>query len=73
MREVAEHLGNTMAVARSSHVDPRVVDLYMGGRTIPSGSYPSSERAVVDLLGFALTRRRGGFQRAFGWRHYSVG
>ncbi|GAB3528878.1 DNA topoisomerase IB [Arthrobacter monumenti] len=51
MREVAEHLGNTMAVARSSYVDPRVVDLYMGGCTIPIASYPSSERSVVDLLG----------------------
>jgi len=46
MREVAEYLGNTPAVARSSYVDPRVVDLYHEGVTV-SGS---GERAVLDLL-----------------------
>ncbi|MFC5379237.1 DNA topoisomerase IB [Aquipuribacter nitratireducens] len=34
MREVAEHLGNTPAVARSSYVDPRVVDLWEDGVSI---------------------------------------
>ncbi|WP_460832095.1 DNA topoisomerase IB [Nocardioides hungaricus] len=34
MREVAEFLGNTPALARSSYVDPRVVDAYEEGRTI---------------------------------------
>ncbi len=34
MREVAEHLGNTPAVARTSYVDPRVVDLYHDGVTV---------------------------------------
>src|SRR5690606_37166038 len=28
MRTVAEHLGNTAAVARASYVDPRIVDLF---------------------------------------------
>lgn len=34
MREVAEELGNTPAVARSSYVDPRVVSGYEQGMTI---------------------------------------
>jgi DNA topoisomerase I len=34
MREVAEELGNTPAVARGSYVDPRVVTGYQQGRTI---------------------------------------
>lgn len=34
MREVAEFLGNTPALARSAYVDPRVVDAYEEGRTI---------------------------------------
>ncbi|OMB82352.1 DNA topoisomerase IB [Mycolicibacterium conceptionense] len=34
MREVAEALGNTPAVARSAYVDPRVVEAYRDGLTI---------------------------------------
>ncbi|MCW2829537.1 MAG: topoisomerase [Aeromicrobium sp.] len=34
MREVSEHLGNTPAIARSSYVDPRIVDLYDEGVTV---------------------------------------
>jgi DNA topoisomerase IB len=34
MREVADHLGNTPAIARSSYVDPRVIDLYEDGITV---------------------------------------
>jgi DNA topoisomerase I len=34
LAEVADHLGNTPAVARSSYVDPRVVTQYEDGRTI---------------------------------------
>ena len=34
MREVSEHLGNTAAIARSSYVDPRVVDLFNDGVTV---------------------------------------
>lgn len=37
MREVSEHLGNTPAVARSSYVDPRVVDLFEDGVTVAGG------------------------------------
>jgi len=38
MREVAEELGNTPAVARSSYVDPRVVEGYESGLTITAGA-----------------------------------
>ncbi len=34
MREVAEFLGNTPALARSAYVDPRVIEAYERGRTI---------------------------------------
>lgn len=34
MKEVASFLGNTPTLARSSYVDPRVVDAYAEGRTI---------------------------------------
>jgi DNA topoisomerase-1 len=34
MRQVAEKLGNTPAVARSSYVSPAVVEQYLDGRTI---------------------------------------
>ena len=37
MKEVAEELGNTPAVARSSYVDPRVVEGYESGLTIAAG------------------------------------
>jgi DNA topoisomerase IB len=60
MREVAEYLGNTPALARSSYVDPRVVDAYEEGRTItaavrrkvatPDERQAVLERAVLRLL-----------------------
>jgi DNA topoisomerase-1 len=34
MREVAEHLGNTPAVARASYVDPRLIAQFEQGRTV---------------------------------------
>src|SRR6266545_188281 len=34
IREVAEYLGNTPAVARASYVDPRVLDRFLEGETI---------------------------------------
>jgi|SRR5690606_2907387 len=34
VNRVAERLGNTPAVARSSYIDPRVIDDYMNGRTL---------------------------------------
>lgn len=50
MRSVAEHLGNTPAIARSSYVDPRLVDRFMSGEVIPVASYSASEKAVRELL-----------------------
>jgi DNA topoisomerase IB len=53
MREVAEYLGNTPAVARSSYVDPRVVDLFSDGITIAAvlaelGGAPNPQDAVAQ-------------------------
>jgi DNA topoisomerase IB len=49
--QAAELLGNTPSVARSSYVDPRVIDLFEDGRTIgPVRSENGVDRAVVDLL-----------------------
>jgi DNA topoisomerase IB len=60
MREVAEYLGNTPAVARSSYVDPGVVDAYEEGVTIgaaakrkhadPMARQVALERATLRLL-----------------------
>ena len=60
MVEVSDYLGNTPAIAKSSYVDPRVIDLYEGGTTIEAAvrrSYRSSEqrqaaleRAVLKML-----------------------
>ncbi|RKR86217.1 DNA topoisomerase IB [Micromonospora pisi] len=53
MREVAELLGNTPAVARASYVDPRIIDRYLDGRTAdiaPAASRTAAERAVIDFL-----------------------
>ena len=56
LREVAEELGNTPAVARKSYVDPRVVDSFVNGTTISPqqsvDSFPapaSVEREVLSL------------------------
>jgi DNA topoisomerase-1 len=60
MREVADYLGNSPALARSAYVDPRVVDAYEEGRTIraavrrtyadPDERQEALERAVLRLL-----------------------
>ena len=60
MKEVAEFLGNTPTLARSSYVDPRVVDAYEEGRTIAAATrrtyrtaderQAALERAVLRLL-----------------------
>lgn len=50
MREVAEFLGNTPALARRSYVDPRVVGAYEEGRTIAVGrSYPTPDERQIGL------------------------
>ncbi len=61
MREVAEYLGNTPALARSAYVDPRVIDAYEEGSTIraatrrsyddPDQRQAALERAVLRLIG----------------------
>ena len=59
--EVAAYLGNTPTIAKSSYIDPRVIDLYESGTTIDPAvvhrKYPSPdarqhalERAVLELL-----------------------
>ena len=60
MKEVAEFLGNTPALARSAYVDPRIVDAYEEGRTIERAAQrhyrtadarqAALERAVLKLL-----------------------
>ncbi|MFC4122532.1 DNA topoisomerase IB [Nonomuraea zeae] len=64
MREVAEYLGNTPAVARASYVDPRVVEAYDQDRTIAAAltelgadvdfgrlaTAGTVEQAVIDLI-----------------------
>ena len=63
IREVADYLGNTPAVARTSYVDPRVLDRFLEGETIGPAlggvspddlSDPSIrqkvERAVLELI-----------------------
>lgn len=51
VRAVAEELGNTPAVCRSSYIDPRLFDLWEDGETIPvTRSRPRAEGAVRRLL-----------------------
>ncbi|UUZ60637.1 DNA topoisomerase IB [Nocardioides sp. B-3] len=60
MKEVAEFLGNTPALARSAYVDPRVIEAYESGSTITNAARRSSgtsderqaalERATLKLL-----------------------
>lgn len=50
MKSVAEHLGNTAAVVRSSYVDPRLVELFMEGQVISICGVSASEKAVQKLL-----------------------
>ncbi|MDN5570992.1 MAG: DNA topoisomerase IB [Propionibacteriaceae bacterium] len=59
--EVAGYLGNTPTVARSSYIDPRVIDAYESGSTIadaaarryrtPQARQAGLEKAVLELLG----------------------
>ncbi|MFD0866749.1 DNA topoisomerase IB [Tessaracoccus lubricantis] len=61
VQEVASYLGNTPTVARSSYIDPRIVDKYESGETIVEAAkknYSSAnarqtglEKAVLALLG----------------------
>ena len=50
MRQAADVLGNTPAIARASYVDPRVVDLFLAGETIDPAGRVSVETALRELL-----------------------
>jgi DNA topoisomerase-1 len=53
IEDVAEHLGNTPAIARSSYVDPRVVEAFLDGHDLPevaSESLEHWEPALLELL-----------------------
>jgi len=50
MRDASEVLENTPAVARSSYVDPRVIDHFMHGRTIDPARVASAEAELRALL-----------------------
>ena len=50
VRKVAEHLGNTAAVARKSYIDPRVVDRFLHGEVIGIAGFSASETAVRLML-----------------------
>ncbi|MFN2494615.1 MAG: DNA topoisomerase IB [Pseudonocardiaceae bacterium] len=58
MDEVAEHLGNTRAVARASYVDPRVVQRFEDGQTV----LPALRRIGTADLSDEATRT--GLERA---------
>lgn len=60
LAEVAQHLGNTVTVTRAHYVNPRVIDLFLDGVTIPATIvpprrrrepiHPEVEEAVVSML-----------------------
>jgi DNA topoisomerase IB len=61
VQEVADYLGNTPTIAKSSYIDPRVIDLYENGTTIdpevvrrkyrtPDAKQRTIEQAVLELL-----------------------
>lgn len=61
VKQVAEYLGNTPAVCRSSYIDPRVLDHFERGETIADHGWPgrarggeqlrdAAERALLALL-----------------------
>ncbi|MCV7419370.1 DNA topoisomerase IB [Mycobacterium yunnanensis] len=66
MKEVSQGLGNTPAVARSSYVDPRVVQGYEQGLTIAAAAKradriddPAEKQAVVERATRTLIQRVG--------------
>ncbi|AMM19786.1 DNA topoisomerase [Frondihabitans sp. PAMC 28766] len=50
MRDASEVLGNTPSIAKSSYVDPRLVDAYQAGETIDPARLGSAETEVRALL-----------------------
>ena len=57
-RDVAEVLGNTPAVARSSYIDPRVFDRYLAGWTL------ARELQAIERRKLDEERRRAEIERA---------
>jgi DNA topoisomerase-1 len=64
MKEVAEELGNTPAVARRSYVDPRVVEGYESGLTIAAAAKrarrtraPAKRQEILDRSTARLIRQ----------------
>jgi DNA topoisomerase-1 len=64
MREVADELGNTPAVARGSYVDPRVVSAYEHGLTIAAATRraerarkPEAAQEILEKATRSLIRR----------------
>jgi DNA topoisomerase IB len=53
VKEVAEHLGNTPAVCRTSYIDPRVIDRFLEGVTIAD----VVRKVDVDRLDIAARER----------------
>ncbi len=54
IEDAANHLGNTATIARSSYVDPRVVQLYLQGESLPlvdDDCLVAWEPALLELLG----------------------
>ncbi|ORB73264.1 DNA topoisomerase IB [Mycobacterium scrofulaceum] len=73
MKEVAEELGNTPAVARGSYVDPRVVTGYEQGLTIAAATRraerardPDAAQEILDKATRMLIRRTAKGHRASG-------
>lgn len=56
VQATASALGNTLAVARGSYIDPRVFSLYARGKTLDLAVAP--ETAIRRLLGDTSRRRR---------------
>ncbi len=48
METVSEHLGNTPTIARTSYVDPRVVDLFNDGVTVKAGHSRAAPGAPIS-------------------------
>lgn len=64
MTEVASFLGNTPTLARSSYVDPRVVEAYESGRTIAAATRrtydnPDERQAALERATLGLIEEAG--------------
>ena len=48
LREVSSHPGNTPAIARTSYVDPRVIDCFLDGVTVGTDHRRVSPGATIS-------------------------